>query len=213
MLKTIWSAACDLIFPPCCPSCKARVSAHGAWCDVCLSAIWQVREVGIPAGSALDRCYALCRYTGGLKKIIRAIKFHGGHRYAAHGLYLLERMPQDWLEKIDLTVPVPLAEARLKTRGYNQTELLFRQWTERNNLNWCDALRRTRETTPQWELTLTERRKNIKGAFELAHPVTGHILLVDDIYTTGTTLSECARVLKKAGASKVTGLVLASEAE
>lgn len=74
---------------------------------------------------------------------------------------------------------------------------------------------RTRQTAPQWELNLQERRKNIKGAFIVTHPelVKGkHILLTDDIFTSGTTLDECAKQLKQAGAVKVDALVLASGA-
>jgi predicted amidophosphoribosyltransferase len=78
-----------------------------------------------------------------------------------------------------------------------------------------EALARTRHTEPQWELNLTERRKNIKGAFAVTRPelVKGkYILLVDDIFTSGTTMDECAKVLKKAGAVTVKGLALASGA-
>jgi len=80
---------------------------------------------------------------------------------------------------------------------------------------WEEVLARIRATEPQWELTPGERRKNIKGAFGSTRPELirdKNILLVDDIFTTGITLNECARVLKKAGARKVFGLALASGA-
>lgn len=75
---------------------------------------------------------------------------------------------------------------------------------------------RTQKTMPQWELTLKQRKSNIKGAFTVTHleQIQGKkILLVDDIFTTGTTMDECARVLKKAGAASVKGLVIASGAQ
>ncbi|VBB09429.1 Hypothetical protein LUCI_4719 [Lucifera butyrica] len=160
---------------------------------------------------------AVCEYTGGLKRLIHDLKFRRKAAAAAYLVALLEEgFRQEWLVGVDAVVPVPLHSARLAERGYNQTELIFRPWAKRHNLVWLgDALVRSRETVPQWELPLKERKKNLQGAFAVIRPglVAGrHILLVDDIITGGVTMNECARVLKKAGAARVSGLALASGA-
>ena len=110
-----------------------------------------------------------------------------------------------------LVVPVPLHARKLRQRGFNQSELIARaalklsQDGDRYVLS-ADALERRRETKSQIGLTRHQRRENLRGAFAVGKPqdVAGReILLVDDVFTTGTTASECARVLRRAGAAKV----------
>ena len=113
-----------------------------------------------------------------------------------------------------LVIPVPVSADRLAERGFNQVELLFGDWSRQQGLEWeAGTLLRRRATTPQWELDRTQRRENIKGAFFVNAPATvqdRHILLVDDIVTTGRTLEECAGVLRQAGAESVRALALAN---
>jgi ComF family protein len=110
-----------------------------------------------------------------------------------------------------LVVPVPLHARKLRQRGFNQSELIARAALKlkpvapRFQMN-ATVLERRRETKSQIGLSRHQRRENIRGAFVVAkpHDVTGReILVVDDVFTTGTTVSECARVLRRAGASKV----------
>jgi ComF family protein len=116
-------------------------------------------------------------------------------------------------EKTALVVPVPLSAGRERLRGFNQATEIARaaleHWSRRGGrtmeLN-TSALRRTRETQSQTGLTRHQRRANLRGAFLAARPeqIAGReIILVDDVYTTGTTASECARVLRRAGAAEV----------
>lgn len=110
----------------------------------------------------------------------------------------------------DLVAPVPLHPRRLRERGFNQAVLLARSFPEAPFSR--DALTRLRPTRPQTGLSPPERRDNVKGAFAVTRPalVDGrHVCLVDDVYTTGATVRECARALKKAGASAVTVLTVA----
>ncbi|OEU79721.1 MAG: hypothetical protein BA872_05565 [Desulfobacterales bacterium C00003060] len=121
---------------------------------------------------------------------------------------------QFWdMSTIDLLVPVPLHVKRLRERGFNQAHLLIRRWAKQEGITLdCLTLSRNRHTKPQTTLSRAERRKNIKGAFSLRHSekIKGQkILLVDDVYTTGATVNECARVLKKGGAEFVDILTLA----
>ena len=163
----------------------------------------------------LDGCYCLTDYRGPIRHVLQDIKFNKALKYDAACHYLLRRFPwQKRLSGIDMVVPVPLSKERLAKRRYNQTELIFRPWAETYWL-WADALERTRNTKPQWGLTKDERMDNIKRAFRVdgSFFITGkHILLVDDIYTTGATMKTGAAALKDKGAATVTGLVIASGA-
>ncbi|WP_312518642.1 ComF family protein [Anaerospora sp.] len=219
MLKSLWEAFLDLLFPPRCPVCRTFVDQQGEWCSSCLTLVWAPRELELASHgvTALDACFVLCDYTAGVQKLIRDMKFRKGRRYGCYLTWLLSRY-QNYhrLGSVNVIVPVPLSPERLKDRGYNQTEVIFRPWAESRQLLWCDALIRLKATLPQWELTIAERRKNVKGAFQVTRPEVvqdKQILLVDDIFTTGTTMNECAKVLKKAGAKRVVGLTIASGAQ
>jgi ComF family protein len=113
----------------------------------------------------------------------------------------------------DIIVPVPLHRKRLRLRGLNQALYLARLFfPEKHDLICCSALKRGKYTEPQTGLDGRERRRNLRGAFALSDAalIRGkHVCLVDDVYTTGTTLNECSKVLRKAGASKITVLTLA----
>lgn len=214
-----WQTFLDLIYPPKCPTCKANVSEQGAWCLSCQGKIVAVRPItmGEHKLTSLDSCWTVCEYTGSLKRIIHDMKFRRQERY---GVYL------EWLIKnyarltsfgaLDCAIPVPLHVQRFKERGYNQTDAIFKAYFQREKLPWMpELLQRTRHTIPQWELKSAQRQKNIAGAFLAPYPervINKNIILVDDIFTTGITLDECAKVLKQAGASKVHALVVASGA-
>jgi ComF family protein len=114
---------------------------------------------------------------------------------------------------IDAVIPVPLHVGRLKHRGFNQSLLLAHRISERFRIPLLfDQLVRTRPTRPQVELSGEERTKNVSGAFAVRNPQTQNdkrIVLVDDVFTTGATMNECASVLKTAGASHVFAVTLA----
>lgn len=121
----------------------------------------------------------------------------------------------DILPAADLIVPVPLHYRRLASRGFNQSGWLAAALSQRTGKPFAaDALVRRRPTPTQGGLTARERRRNVRGAFAVrpsrADRIEGaHVLLVDDVYTTGATLSACTRALKKGKAASVSVLVLA----
>ncbi len=117
--------------------------------------------------------------------------------------------------KIDCIVSIPLHRKRLEKRGYNQAELIAEALGEKVNIPVKKKiLKRKINTEPQKDLNPEERRKNIRGAFTAGEGIRGEkVLLIDDIYTTGTTIDEAARALKKAGAEKVYFLVIAIGSE
>jgi len=154
-------------------------------------------------------------YDGGLRDLIHLLKYEQ-MRPAAN---VLGRMLAEAIADLEssfgegkvLVVPVPLHRSKLRQRGFNQSELIARAALklkpagDRLVLN-ANVLERRRETQSQTGLTRHQRRDNIRGAFAVTRPdeVAGReTLLVDDVFTTGTTVSECARLLRRAGASKV----------
>lgn len=217
MLNDWLEALVSILFPQRCPICRQWADAKG-WCQACLTRTAQIRQISLPLHNLvwLDACMTVADYSGPVQRLIRDMKFRRITRHTVRLRQLLHHAikPQK-VQGMDAVVPVPLHTDRLRERGFNQTALIFRPWAARQGIIWLEALTRTRATEPQWELDLKERRKNIKGAFAVTRPeliVGKNILLVDDIFTSGLTMEECARVLKRAGAKKVQGLALASGA-
>lgn len=215
-----WTTFLDFLYPPKCPGCKTKVVEQGAWCASCAGKIVAVRSIHIVEHKlvSLDSCWTVCEYTGSLKRIIHDMKFRHQRKYAICLQWLVRKYNK--MEMFDpsecIVIPVPLHAKRLKERGYNQTESIFKEWFVAKKIPWMpELLERTRHTIPQWELNSMERKKNIQGAFVVKQPEwvkNKKIILVDDIFTTGITLDECAKVLKKAGAINVSALVVASGA-
>jgi len=124
---------------------------------------------------------------------------------------LIEKSPADLADCI--LMPVPLEKRKLKWRGFNQAEEIGRELAQFFQIPLLNnVLAKIKETPPQVELSDEERKENIKGAFfcQSSEKIKGKkILLVDDIYTTGSTMEECAKVLKTAGAKEIIGIVVA----
>jgi len=152
-------------------------------------------------------------YDSGLRELIHLLKYNQV-RPAAN---VLGRMLMEAVEDLKplftasevLVVPVPLHSGKLRQRGFNQSELIARAGLKLNSGRFrliAGLLERRRETKSQIGLSRHQRRENIRGAFVVAKAgevVGREVLVVDDVFTTGTTVSECARILRRAGASKV----------
>jgi len=166
-----------------------------------------------------DRARSYGLYTGNLRKAILHLKFYGrGHLANRLGELLLR--PLEALTERDsaLVVPVPLHASRSRQRGFNQAALLARglvrkiRRKERVLQLAADLLFRLRPTLPQVGLSASARRENVRGVFAVSKPERVRdrtVLLVDDVMTTGATLSACAAALKRAGATRVLALSLA----
>lgn len=155
---------------------------------------------------------AVGTYEGVLAEAIGLFKYHGKtHLAKPLGEMLLSRL--DGLPRADCLVPVPLHPQRLRMREYNQALLLCDTVGRRFNLEVIpDGLERVRETPPQIGLSLSDRRRNVRRAFVAKCPklIEDHqVLLIDDVLTTGATVNECARALKRAGAKAVYVLTVA----
>jgi ComF family protein len=177
------------------------------WCEGCLRKPPYYESMGAPFA-----------YEGTVAAAILRFKYGGIGRAAAVLGPLLADFAVGWLKDAPgpVVMPVPLHSKRLRQRGYNQSLLLARYVAVRLSaeLDYV-SLKRRKPTPPQAGLNREERRKNMKGAFvlERSQSLEGRtVLLVDDVATTGETLNECARILKKAGCAQVLCLVLARAA-
>ena len=155
-------------------------------------------------------------YTGAARTAVIALKFRGQRRVAER-LATLMTVPF-WcdIQRADIVLPMPLHASRQRERGYNQAEVLARAFANLQGLRMRgDLLERTRATEAQTRLSREERRRNVAGAFALtshaaAEAVKGrHILLIDDVTTTGSTLAAAAEPLRAAGATSIWGLTFA----
>jgi ComF family protein len=162
-----------------------------------------------------ERAVAYGSYEGGLRDLIHLLKYQQVHPAAA----VLGRMLAGAIANLEQTmpvgriavVPVPLHKRKQAQRGFNQAELIAREalknLTRPKRFELCrGVLLRHRETESQIGLTNRQRRVNVQAAFSLSDPTRiskRDILLIDDVYTTGATISECARVLLRAGAARV----------
>ncbi len=197
----------------------------GATCATCGERIESRYALARPEGEALcslcqrvsppfAKAAAYGSYSGGLRELIHFLKYEQV-RPAAN---VLGRMLGEVIAGMEplfgnnevLVVPVPLHNGKQRQRGFNQAELIARAALKRKfQLRLalrCDVLERCRRTESQIGLTRHQRRENMRGSFRVVKATEveiREILLVDDVFTTGTTVSECARMLRRAGAARV----------
>ena len=213
----------DLLCPPTCIHCGKDVYTQGEWCDTCLQVVMHERCIMGPKYSSLECIYILADYVGGMKTMLHDIKFNGKKERALGAAPFLQRFTVTCLDMNympTIVVPIPISDSKRKQRGYNQVDMLFKNWVNQQNWKWVDLLVKLDGSKPMWTLTKEERRKNMKGHFFARSDMVDayankdfNILLVDDIYTTGATLLEAAdtihAVLPRA---KIKALTLASGA-
>lgn len=228
----------SLLYPKKCVKC-GRDGAY--ICDRCFSEIkfldFQICAL-CQKGSIDGLTHPRCKTRYGIDGIISSITYRGivkkllyQFKYSPYlsdlkkilGRAMYEGLIQQEIyvnftsQKNVYIISVPLHSQRLKKRGYNQAELLGKDLAARTGLRFVsNILIRTENTKPQFDLKKDERRNNIIGAFSLNPKLKSEIkdnnfLLIDDIATTGSTLRECAKILKKGGAEKVLGITLAHE--
>jgi ComF family protein len=186
-----------------CVSCKtpfvnqAPLDEHGQ-CSLC--------RLGL---KGFDAVYTYGSYEGTLQWLIHLFKYDKMEPLArTFGPMLARALPRE--TSFDVIVPMPLHWWKRWQRGFNQAELLANEAGRRWNVPVRNAVRRRKNTSAQAGLTNAKRRQNVSGAFVAKGRLDGkHVLLVDDVMTTGATASACARALKRAGAARVTLLTLA----
>lgn len=187
---------------PCCPVCATPLTAPAPCCGTCL---------GTPP--AYDATHAVLRYAAPLDRLVQQLKFGGGrsfHRLASAD-FLAAAMRSGPPPAGDLVMPVPLAPARLRERGFNQALEIARPLAQALRLP-LDALSltRVRDTLQQSRLPWRTRRANVRSAFACSRDLSGlRVIVIDDVMTTGATLDAVARALKEHGAAQVSNWVAA----
>lgn len=207
----------DLLFPPRCVFCGKllRNGEDNGLCAACQSELpWIVGQVAEQKPEFISLCVSPLWYQGEVRESIHRYKFSGRSGYAPFYGRLVAQCVQDHLAgRFDLITWVPLSKERLKVRGYDQAMLLAQAVAKELGNTAVGMLRKMRNTDAQSGLTDASARKaNVMGTYEVVDPalVEGkRILLIDDVVTTGSTLSECAGILCIHGAADVVCATLA----
>lgn len=230
------SFALRLLFPPQCAGCRKTVGEPGALCASCWSGMRFLSEpwcdvLGIPfetpvapgtvSAAALarpprfGRARAAVAYDGVARTLVQSLKFRDRTEMAPWMARWMMRCGRELLADADMITAVPLHRRRLLWRRFNQSAELARALSRLSSHQFDpDILRRVKPTRQQMGLGLKERQTNVRGAFavpaKLAGRVAGrHVLLVDDVFTTGATVDAAAHALKRAGAKGVDVLTFA----
>lgn len=225
--RQIFDSIFDILCPKTCPMCDKILAKDKKICTECERKLVYIFEPKCKkCGKELEderkeycgdcsvkKHYfktgiAAFKYNGMISKSIYKFKYHNRRSYAAfYGDAISNVYENDILRwNADVIIPVPIHYKRRVKRGYNQAELVARELGDKLNISVDEKyLFRVANTKPMKELDKTDRKKNVEKAFKIYRNVVEYkkIILVDDIYTTGSTLDACAKVLLEAGAREV----------
>ncbi len=239
MLRSLLSGFHDLVYPPICIQCRSSLIIDRPYSGLCPECVRRIPLNGPPFcvkcsrhmtgaypaplcrtcrdhSPAFDFAFGACQYTPALRGLLHQFKFHQKtylrHALARRMLNFIESHNLD-IGQFDAVIPIPLAPARLRERGYNQSLLLAERIAcHFDKPLWHKTLLKGRMTPPQSGLGRKERFTNVRGAFRI-NPSKGfsgaNILIIDDLLTTGATAAAAAHTVKTAGAGTVAVLTLA----
>lgn len=233
-MKDIFINIINLIFPNTCINCQKSINAEEHLCHNCIKKIrFNRAPICKSCGRTLkfdqfkreckfcatnnysfERNYSLFQYKDPIIELIYSYKYK---RFKKIKSFLFEHLSEflkfyDIINKhnINIISSVPLHKSKLRERGYNQSELIARAIAEFVSLPYKETLLATKYTRSQTRIRYLDRQKKVKGAYKTKDNFCGTILLVDDVFTTGSTLNECSKLLKKNGADKVITLTICS---
>lgn len=236
LLRQAGRIIADTFWPPACPVSGRPVGEAGtlhpeSWRQLHFITAPHCRQCGLPfafAVEGLQRCagciavpppYARARaaiaYDEASRPLVTALKYRDRTQLAGMLAGWMLRAGNEVLQEAELLIPVPLHQRRLWQRRYNQSALLTRELSVRSHVPCMfDVLTRRRHTRPQTGLTAKQRQRNVQGVFAVrpgreAAVAGKHIVLIDDVMTTGATLHACCKPLLKAGATQVSVLTVA----
>ncbi len=205
----------DFFFPPKCAFCHELLpGGMDGICDSCARELLRAEPIE-KTGEFFSGCVAAFAYKDRVRESILRFKFSGRQEYAAVYAPLLAACIQERLAgQFDVITWVPVSARRRRKRGYDQAQLLAEQTAKVLNVQAVPMLKKIRHTPAQSTLREASRRKaNVLGAYQAIHAESltdRRVLLIDDVATTGATLSECSRVLRTAGAKEVVCAALAA---
>jgi len=197
----------DLIFPyiPSCVVCGVEKGVDAYLCPACKKEL-DKRRAGRSAAGEFD-AYSAYDYDGPAARLVRRYKYGGDKWLCA---FMADAMTETCdVTGFDVVCHVPLHDKRRKSRGFDQAEELAKTIAGKTGKPYVCALKRIRNTPTQTKLNAARRQENMRGAFESVQRVSGRVLLVDDVLTTGATTGECAEALMDAGAKSVTVVTFA----
>ena len=201
----LFSSFLDLLFPPKCPFCGRVLDVPGI-CDACQKALpWTEGEEAVRRGPDGFRCAAPLRYEGLAKEGLHRFKFRKMPSAAGPiGELIAQCAAEHFGGEFDTVTWVPVSRKRLRQRGYDQAELLARSACRLWGVSAERLLEKRRDTPAQSSLESADaRRENVADVYQARNAAGKRVLLIDDICTTGATLSSCARTLREAGAESV----------
>ena len=204
----------ELLYPSKCMCCRKILDGGGAICPACADKLTYL-DRPVPGVRGAARCEAVLCYEGDFREAFHRFKFGGMRRYAEDFGRWMARCVQDRLAgSYDLITWTPVSERRRRERGYDQAELLCRVMARELSMKPVRTLRKLRHTQAQSGLSgRSARLGNVLGVYEAVEPENFaglRVLLVDDVVTTGATLSEASRTLLSAGAGRVVCMTLAA---
>ena len=220
----------DILFPPLCLNCKKGLTQNKYLCDNCHNSIQLNTSLFCPVCRLrLAENKKICGHTKYLlgaagnyddsviRNLIHYFKYNSFENLTPILGEILLRYIENCKLKIEnfIIVPIPLHPSRERQRGFNQSKLLAEYIAQRLNLNSIDALKRIKNTKPQAQCKNNESRtENIKNCFKIKESAiksikNKNILLIDDVFTTGSTINEAVQILKQNGARKIIALVVA----
>lgn len=207
----------SFLFPPVCGIC-GKIDKD--WlCPMCKDKIRNIRTETIrqKLNKVIDsHCY-LFPYQSEIQKLILKYKYENS-AYLCETfvkIFLDSKKACDFLKGYDIIIPVPMYGKKKKSRGYNQTELIAKKLAKKLNIQYEEeCLKKVKDTIPQKELNRKERKNNVKDVYVCQKKETiemKKVILLDDVYTTGNTLLECGKVIRKSGALAVGAITIAKD--
>lgn len=200
-----------IFFPNRCPLCQRVIGGSALYCDKCASHLPKSPQRRYAAGNF--PCVAPFLYIDEYAEAVKRFKFG---KKAFYARALADSIAKSVLyrydnQAFDLVTCVPMHKSARRRRHFNQAELLARECAKKLGLPFADVLEKFQKNKPQHQLKHKDRINNVKGVFRVIEPSAvkdKRILLIDDIFTSGNTMGECARILKKAGCQSVSGAVV-----
>lgn len=226
-VRSISEKALGILYPPRCPICDEITEAGGRICPACTGKVWEIgepvckkcgkpledeRREYCPDCAAKKHLYtqgkAVFVYGEGIPKSLYRFKYANKREYAEYYAVRAAKRYGAWLKsrKAEVLVPVPMYFWKKRLRGYNQAEIFARALGRNTGIPVDTRLiKRVRNTAPQKTLNDVQRKSNLKNAFQLVPDIVEYtqIVLVDDIYTTGSTMDAVAGVLLDAGVKNI----------
>ncbi|MBO5384142.1 MAG: ComF family protein [Ruminococcus sp.] len=197
----------NFLYPNICPCCEEIIDYNDDFCDKCRNQIVLYNDEFSVVNA--DHFVAYCAYKGKIRNAIRIFKYEPcGNSYYAFAFGIVQALRRNQLTNgIDAVTFIPMIKSDERKRGYNQTKLMAKEIHYLLDIPCIDVLQKIRRTKKQKSMKASERFSNVDGAFDIKpckYDIKGKcILVIDDLCTTGSTLSEASRVLKSAGAKTV----------